>query len=63
MNDHRAWKTPLSIGIEHSMRESDPFIDLISDAGPSKVNEEPEEEDEEARLARKYACFIRNDPL
>jgi hypothetical protein len=28
MNDHRAWEAPLSVGIERSMRDSGPFIDL-----------------------------------
>jgi hypothetical protein len=65
MNDHRAWEAPLSVGIEHSMRESGPFIDLTggegssSGAGPSEVKEEPE--DEETRLAREYAWFIHGD--
>jgi hypothetical protein len=58
---------PLSVGIEQLMRESCPFIDLTgsegssSGVGPSKVKEEPEEEDEETRLVRQYAWFIRGD--
>jgi predicted nuclease with RNAse H fold len=28
MNDHRAWEAPLSIVIEHSIRECNLFIDL-----------------------------------
>jgi hypothetical protein len=58
MNDHVFWEAPLSVGIEHSMRESDPFINLTSGegssngVGPREVKEEPEEEDEETRLAR-----------
>jgi hypothetical protein len=67
MNDHRSWEVPLSVGIEQLMRESCPFIDLTgsegssSGVGPSKVKEEPEEEDEETWLARQYAWFIRGD--
>jgi hypothetical protein len=69
MNDHRAWEAPLCIVIEHSVRECNLFINLISGegsssgAGPSEVKEEPEKEDEETQLARKYTCFICSNVL
>jgi hypothetical protein len=33
MNCHQSWKAPLSVGIEQSMREFGPFIDLNDGEG------------------------------
>jgi hypothetical protein len=52
MSHHSAWVAPVNIGIEQSMHDSGPFIDLTggegtSDgAGPSHVKEEEGEEEE-----------------
>jgi hypothetical protein len=58
MTDHRAWEAPLSISIEHLMRDIGRYVDFIGGAGQSHVKEDLEEEDEEAALAQEYKWFI-----
>jgi hypothetical protein len=62
MHDHRAWEAPFSVSIEHPMRDIGRYINFTSDARPSHVKEEPEEEDEEATMAWEYKWLIYCPP-